>query len=96
MAPNHELLPHSDGNACYASWHMGLVVPENCGVRAGGVAREHATGRWIAFDDSFTHSAWNRSASPRVVLTGWSVHPDLDDDEVAPMVEVSKLLRWGI
>lgn len=96
MAPHHELLPHSDGNACYASWHMGLVVPEQCGLQAGDEARDHAPGKWMAFDDSWTHSAWNRSASPRVVITGWTVHPDLDDEEAAAMVDLSKLLSWGI
>lgn len=96
MAPGHEILPHSDGNAAYASWHLGLVVPPGCGVRAGGEAREHAAGRWLAFDDSFTHSAWNRSDGLRVVLTGWAIHPDLRDDEAAAMVDLSKLLGWGI
>jgi hypothetical protein len=96
MAPGHEILAHSDGNACYASWHMGLVVPGKCGVKAGNDVREHAPGKWLAFDDSYTHSAWNFSDRQRVVLTGWTVHPDLDDDEAAAMVDLSKLLRWGV
>lgn len=95
MAPGHALLPHSDGNACFASWHLGLVVPEGCAVEAGGEPRAHADGRWIAFDDSYAHAAWNRSAKPRVVLTGWTIHPDLDDDEACALAHVARRLGWG-
>jgi hypothetical protein len=96
MIPGHELLPHSDGNACFASWHLGLVVPEGCALEAGREARSHREGAVLAFDDSYTHSAWNRGERLRVVVSGWSIHPDLREDEAEAMVALAKSFGWGI
>jgi aspartate beta-hydroxylase len=63
--------------------HLGIEIPDRCGVRAGGEARSWQAGRCIVFDDSFEHEAWNHSGQRRVVLIVDFWHPGLSDDEVA-------------
>lgn len=56
--------------------HLGLVVSEGCGIRAGDETRTWEPGRILFFDDSYEHEAWNRGASDRVVLIleAWNPH----------------------
>lgn len=63
--------------------HLGIEVPDRCGVRVGGEERTWQAGRCIVFDDSFEHEAWNHSARRRVVLIVDFWHPGLSDAEVA-------------
>lgn len=61
--------------------HLPLRIAGDCGLQVGGETRQAETGRLLAFDDSFLHEAWNRSAEPRVhlILEAW--RPDLSAEE---------------
>jgi hypothetical protein len=77
LAPHTELGVHSDYLNYVATVHLGLVVPEGCGLRCAGVQQTHAEGEALFFESSFEHSAWNRSPHPRVVLLFDVWHPNL-------------------
>lgn len=48
--------------------HYGLDVPVGCGIWCDGEYRDHAQDKWLVFDDSKPHSAWNNSYRERIVL----------------------------
>jgi aspartyl/asparaginyl beta-hydroxylase (cupin superfamily) len=82
LTPGAYLAPHSGGVNVVLTCHLGLVVPEGCGIRAGDEVRSWEVGEVLVFDDSFVHEAWNRGSSDRVVLL-WDVwHPDLTPIEI--------------
>jgi aspartyl/asparaginyl beta-hydroxylase (cupin superfamily) len=62
--------------------HLGVEIPEGCGIRVGEVTTTWKPGRCIVFDDSFEHEVWNLSDQRRTVLVVDVWHPDLSDDEV--------------
>jgi len=47
-----------------------------------GETRELHTSNTHIFDQSFTHSAWNKGEDVRVTLVLFFVHPDITDDEL--------------
>lgn len=58
-------------------FHLGLLVPDDCGVQLGEVRLSWVEGEWLAFDDVQVHSTWNHSDRDRVVLSLDFEHPDL-------------------
>lgn len=65
--------------------HGGACVPPAaCVVEClhHAQTRPFAVGTPLVFDDSFVHEAWNRAATPRLVLIFDVWHPDLSDSEV--------------
>jgi ornithine lipid ester-linked acyl 2-hydroxylase len=48
--------------------HLGLRVPENCGICVGDQVFIWEEGKCFVFDDSVEHHAWNRSDQPRTIL----------------------------
>jgi hypothetical protein len=82
LEPNTQIAPHTGPTNVRLRCHLGINVPEGCGLRVGGIERTWQEGRCVVFDDSFTHEAWNHSEQPRVVLVVDLWHPDLTDDEV--------------
>ncbi len=95
MAGGREIRRHSDGFPTFASWHFGLHVPPGCTIEVAGDEREHQAGRALAFDDSFCHSAANRSTEARILLSAWVMHPALSDREAEAMAMALPLMRWG-
>ena len=68
--------------------HVPLRVPDGeCGLMVGGEAMDWS-GDAIVFDDSYEHSAWNRTDSERVVLLFDVWHPELERDEVRAVEEM--------
>jgi tetratricopeptide (TPR) repeat protein len=63
--------------------HLGLEVPDGCGIRVGGLTARWEEGRCLVLDDSFPHEVWNDGGARRVVLVLDLWHPDLSEDEVA-------------
>jgi len=57
--------------------HLGIVVPEGCGIKCGDETREWDEGKCLIFDDSFEHQVWNQSAEDRIVLLLNFWHPQL-------------------
>lgn len=71
LAPGTTLTPHY-GWASLANrvlrCHLGVVVPDNCGVWVEGETRQQHPNQWLVFDDSRLHSGFNGSDRPRIVL----------------------------
>jgi ornithine lipid ester-linked acyl 2-hydroxylase len=56
--------------------HIGIIVPEKCGLWVEGEIKYHETEKWLSFDDSKNHSAFNKSDEDRIVLIIDMVRPD--------------------
>jgi len=48
--------------------HLGLIVPNDCGLRVGDETCSWQEGKTLIFDDTTEHEAWNRSDQTRIVL----------------------------
>ena len=92
LGPRTRVAEHQGPTNLRVRCHLGLEVPEACGVRVGGIVGGWQEGRCIVFDDSFRHEVWNDSDRRRLVLVLDLWHPDLSDDEVALL---SGLHRYG-
>ncbi|MFN6039907.1 MAG: aspartyl/asparaginyl beta-hydroxylase domain-containing protein [Bacteroidota bacterium] len=60
--------PHCGFTKMVLRSHLGLVIPEDCGLRVGNEHRNWQKGKVLIFDDSFEHEAWNNSLDDRFVL----------------------------
>jgi hypothetical protein len=87
LDPGTRVAPHRGATNTRLRCHLGIEVPDHCGLRVGGITGVWERGRCIVFDDSFIHEVWNLSDRRRVVLIVDMWHPDLTDDEV-------NLLQW--
>lgn len=69
LAPSTHILPHYGVTNARVVMHLPLIVPPDCALNVIG-AGEHAwrEGELMMFDDTFQHEAWNRSATPRLIL----------------------------
>ncbi len=68
LKPGTRLPPHHGLSNAKLTIHLGLVIPDRCGMKVGGETRQWREGRALIFDDSFRHEAWNAHATPRAVL----------------------------
>jgi aspartate beta-hydroxylase len=82
LAPHSRVAPHRGPTNMRVRAHLGIDVPEGCGIRVGDTSATWQTGTCIVFDDSFPHEVWNESDRERIVLVVDLWHPDLSDDEV--------------
>lgn len=87
LAPGTRVAPHRGATNTRLRCHLGLEVPDDCGLLVGGEEGGWKPERCTVFDDSFIHSVWNNSPHRRVVLIADIWHPDLLSTEV-------DLLRW--
>lgn len=71
MRPGAHILPHRGVTNARAVLHLGLEIPDGCALNLPGVTQlGWQPGRCFAFDDTYEHEAWNRSATTRTVLLG--------------------------
>lgn len=82
LKPGGHIIPHYGQMNFRLTVHLGLIVPDGCGIRVGDQTRHWEPGRVLAFDDSFEHEAWNRGDSERIVLIFEAWHPDIREAEV--------------
>ncbi|MGA9343127.1 MAG: aspartyl/asparaginyl beta-hydroxylase domain-containing protein [Rhodanobacteraceae bacterium] len=95
LKPGAHIPPHYGLTNTRVTVHLPLIVPDNCEIRVGRDLHPWREGRIIAFDDSFEHEAWNRSASDRVVLIFEAHHPGLSGQERAAIEHVFTVRqRW--
>ena len=67
--PAHtQIKPHKGFTKMVLRVHLGLIIPENCGLRVGNETKVWEEGKLLIFDDSFEHEAWNNSDKDRFVL----------------------------
>jgi aspartate beta-hydroxylase len=84
LSPGTEIKPHRGPTNLRLRCHLGITIPHgDCGLRVGGETRRWQEGRCLLFDDSLEHEAWNRTATPRIVLIIDFWHPDLTPAEIA-------------
>jgi len=60
--------PHVGYSNSVLRCHLGLIIPEKCGLRVAAETRRWENGKCIVFDDTIEHEAWNNGNSDRVVL----------------------------
>ncbi|MGJ5628671.1 aspartyl/asparaginyl beta-hydroxylase domain-containing protein [Nostoc sp. CALU 1950] len=77
LKPGVSLPPHHDASNIDLTCQLGLIIPENCGIRVGSETRSWTEGQTLFFDHSFEHEAWNKSDKERVVLLLDLYHPEL-------------------
>lgn len=73
--------PHTGVSNTRLIVHLPLIVPADCGFRAGAERREWVPGKAFLFDDTFEHEAWNDADVPRAVLILDIWNPFLSDAE---------------
>jgi len=68
MEPHTIIHPHKGYTRMVLRSHLGLIIPENCGLKVGDETRCWEEEKLLIFDDSYEHEAWNNSHERRVVL----------------------------
>ena len=68
LGPKAYLIPHRGCFDAVLRCHLGLIIPQDCGFRAGGVTRQWEKGKCLIFDDTVIHESWNHSNETKVVL----------------------------
>lgn len=68
LGPKSRILPHRGVFSDIMRAHLGLLVPPGCFLRIGDEVRTWEEGRWLVFDDTPEHEAWNESDQWRCVL----------------------------
>jgi hypothetical protein len=82
MAPGCHLRAHCGAFNHLLRLHLGLVIPKgDCALVVNGEKRRWQLGRWLCFDDTFQHEAWNRTPASRHVLLARLLHPELSKNE---------------
>lgn len=68
LVPGAHIIPHSGKPVGVLRCHMGIDVPDKCGLRVGDEIRRWENGRCLVFDDTSEHEAWNLDSRSRTVL----------------------------
>ncbi len=68
LTPGTHIVPHVGYTNTVLRCHLGLIVPEDCGIRVGQETKNWREGKCLVFDDTVEHEAWNRSNLPRIIL----------------------------
>ena len=76
LTPGSHILPHRGVTNTRIVVHLPLLVPEDAALNVGGEPHVWRVGEAVAFDDTYEHEAWNRSASNRVIvlMDAWNPH----------------------
>ncbi len=81
LKPGASIPPHMGMMNVRLIAHLGLRIPDQCGLRVGNQTRAWDEGSLLIFDDSIEHEAWNRSNETRVVLLFDLWRPELTEEE---------------
>ena len=76
LSAGSRLRSHTGPHNARLVLHLGLSVPIGAGISVANETRRWRKGRVLAFDDSFTHKAWNDGPDNRIVLYSTIWHPD--------------------
>ncbi len=67
--PAHtQIKPHRGFSRMVIRVHLGLIIPDDCGIKVGNETKTWQAGKLLIFDDSYEHEAWNNSDKDRFVL----------------------------
>jgi len=79
LSPNSSIARHRGDTNAVMRCHLGIEVPAGlpqCGLRVKEEDRGWAEGKWLLFNDSCIHSAWNQTDKRRIVLIIDVVRPE--------------------
>ncbi|MFP5265358.1 MAG: aspartyl/asparaginyl beta-hydroxylase domain-containing protein [Blastocatellia bacterium] len=82
LNPKGHIKPHFAGWNYELNLHLGLIIPEDCGIRCGPETRKWQEGKCFVFDGSHEHEAWNNSDTTRFILLLSIWHVDLTEGEI--------------
>jgi ornithine lipid ester-linked acyl 2-hydroxylase len=68
LLPHKQIPEHRGPYKGLIRYHLGLKVPQACGIRVGSDTRHWEEGKSLIFDDTFPHEAWNQADEMRVIL----------------------------
>ena len=68
LKPGTIIDPHVGFAGDFLRCHLGLIIPENCAIKVNGEERTWQEGKVMVFDDTYEHSAWNKSREDRIIL----------------------------
>lgn len=85
-APGTRLTPHCSWDPFRLRLHLGIGVPEKCGIRVGRTAESWKQGEVLVFSEAFEHETWNDSEQTRIVLILDLWHPELTEAERRAML----------
>ena len=74
--------------------HLGINVPDNCGIWVEGEKKILKNNQFITFDDSKFHSAYNKSNEDRIVLLFDMKRPSFIKKGTSEVKEVDKLIEY--
>lgn len=93
LQPGVELPSHYGVSNIKLTAHLPIDIPETgCTLTVAGESRSWPLDEFLVFDDSFLHSAANRSQQPRTVLIFDVRHPALGDAEQAALAQAIRVL----
>lgn len=81
LEPGAIIKPHRDYSNTYLTYHLGLVIPNDCGIIVGGIESRWEEGKSLILDTSYEHEVWNNSNDFRLILLVDFFHPDLTEAE---------------
>ena len=96
LAPHTRIPEHFGVSSAILTVHLPIEVPAGCGLQVHEETRTPEEGRLMVFDDTWQHSAWNNSDSPRVVLIFEVWHPSLSDSEKAAVLQTIQARRQWV
>jgi ornithine lipid ester-linked acyl 2-hydroxylase len=68
LASGTHIAPHNGHPDGVLRCHLGLIVPQDCGIRVGEEIQVWQEGKCLVFNDTVEHEAWNKGDRTRVVL----------------------------
>ena len=68
LGPQTRMLAHTGVRSDILRAHLGLVVPPDCALKVAFEERSWEEGKFLIFDDTHLHEAWNLSDSYRCVF----------------------------
>lgn len=93
LQPGVELPSHYGVSNIKLTAHLPVDIPESgCTLTVAGESRSWPDDDFLVFDDSFLHSAANRSQRPRTVLIFDIAHPGLDEEERAALAHAIRAM----
>jgi aspartate beta-hydroxylase len=82
LGPHTRIAPHTGPTNMRVRCHLGISIPDRCGITVDGISRTWREGKCLVFDDHAMHSAWNDSDVERIVLVADIWHPQLSAREI--------------
>lgn len=93
LQPGVELPSHYGVSNIKLTAHLPVDIPESgCSLTVAGESRAWPADDFLIFDDSFLHSAANRSQRPRTVLIFDIAHPRLSAEEHAALAHAIRAM----